>query len=244
MKGIWLAPLSALVLGFAMTATQAEENDEQRAEVDAPDGYLVITEEMWLPVLAQPSLTLERARESFVRRDYDEAADDIAAAAAFLRIEAERVGRPAEEELGQVADRLEDLAERVRDEDVHDLNELGSLAAETNHALAERYHELAEAAEDEGESRHAGYYLRAAAHHLEHAFAWTGHEIDEGSRDAIDAVKDGADDVARGAEWTGDEARDLFSRMGDEVDQARDDIAQYAREREAQDEERAEAEQD
>ena len=216
-----------LLAGLAAMAAQAQqqpqvtvETQRSQQQAQAPQGQIVITEERWMALSEQPELALDAARDSIMRRDFDAAARHLRAAAAFVDTEGERASGKTAESLRNAGRHLTELADRAERDDLRGLSELNQAATEVHRALAAEAHDLAQKAHEARDDRRAGHYLQAAARHLEHGIAWSGHAIERGTADTLDAVRDGAGKLVAGTGWTAAKGGELISGLGQEIERA------------------------
>jgi uncharacterized membrane protein YdfJ with MMPL/SSD domain len=102
--------------------------------------------------------------------------------------------------------------------------QLDQAFAKASHALALTHR--AQAAEDwlHKDYRAAGYQLKAAAHGLESAAAWTGDEAKNAASTVVDGTRAVGDKLVSGAKWTRDEVAKGFESLGNALDRLGHDI--------------------
>jgi hypothetical protein len=205
------------------TARAAEEGSEKTKKTksehaeSAPEGCMIVEEDIWIDFIDEPSEKFHKARQSFLQKDYKEAADEIRKGAAFLRFEAGRATESGKKMLMESVDELEKLAKDVEQGVVTSDKALDHTFARAHHALAMHHH--AKSAEYQAKNQHskAGHALKAAATHLEHGFAWAGHKLESAT---VAVIKDTgliAGKLIEGTGWVSKEVGEIIEKLGVEI---------------------------
>ena len=129
------------------------------------------------------------ARESFLKKDFHDAASEIRSAAAFLDKEEARAAGESKRDLAGSAQDLRRLAETVEKKAVKSEKELDESFARAEYALARQYHAEASESWAKKEASKAGACLKAAAIHLENALTWAGSRMEEKSSKVVREAK-------------------------------------------------------
>lgn len=138
-----------------------------------------------------------KARESFLKKDFNVAASEIRQAAAFLESEEAKAAKEAKPDLRESVQELRTLADRVEKKAVTSEKELDDSFARAEHALARYYHAKASESWAKKEASQAGQYLQAAAAHLENALSSAGRRIEEKSKKVIEEAKEIGEKVGK-----------------------------------------------
>jgi flagellar biosynthesis GTPase FlhF len=160
------------------------------------------------------------ARESFLKKDFHDAASEIRSAAAFLDKEEAKAAGESKRDLAGSAQDLRRLAETVEKKAVKSEKELDESFARAEYALARQYHTEASESWAKKEASQAGVRLKAAAGHLENALAWAGSRMEEKSSKVVRDAKDVAEKMEKGvgvAEFDVDKSLDAVKK---EIDDA------------------------
>ena len=162
----------------------------------------------------------KKARESFLKKDFKDAAADIRKGESFVKQEADRAAGEAKQALTASAQELDKLAEEVQKRAIRTVQELDSIFARTHHALAKYYQQKASESWIKKASTEAGHYLKLAAIHLENALAWAGHRIEGDGAAAIEEAKRIAEKMEKGTSWAASEVIKGIDAIGKEIDEA------------------------
>ena len=160
-----------------------------------------------------------KARENFLKKDYQNAAAEIRQGAAFLKKEAEQATGEGRQALLASAEELGQLADRERKGAVNSVQELERAFARANHALAKSYHGKASESWARKAVSEAGQDLKAAAVHLENALNWAGQHLEAGRVQAIREGKQIGEKMEKGGAWVDSEVRKGIEDIGKEIDE-------------------------
>ena len=142
---------------------------------------------------------LHKARESFLKKDYRDAAAEIRLASTFLNNESTKAAGEAKQDLTSSCQELAVLADRVEKKAVRSEKELDDSFARAEYALARQYHAMASESWAKKEASQAGQYLKTAAAHLENALTSAHHRIEEKSKKVIAQARDVGEKMEKGA---------------------------------------------
>lgn len=98
----------AVTIGVTPVGAGAESTSAK-----APEGHILVDEEVWLVVEDEAEEHFHRAHESFVKKDLKKTAADIRKGAAFLKLEAGRATEEGKKLLEDSSHELTKLAEDV-----------------------------------------------------------------------------------------------------------------------------------
>jgi Do/DeqQ family serine protease len=169
---------------------------------------------------AEVEKQFHKARESFLKKDYQNAAVEIRQGAEFLKKEAEQAAGEGKQALLASAEELEQLADRERKGAVNSTRELEQAFARANHALAKYYQGKASESWARRAFSEAGRDLREATVFLENALGWADYQLEAESRDTIKAAKAIGEKMQQGAGWIESEAGKAIEAMRKEIDEA------------------------
>ncbi len=209
----------SLMVGWAGTGTaQAAAEKKVKTPPKAPEGYVLVEEDIILVLLDETDEHLQKGRESFLKKDAKAAAHEIREAAAFLGLEAARATGDVKKALLAAAHDLARLAEGVERGTVTAVKDLDTVFARVHYALARHHHLKATAAWAKKAAHKAGLDLRAAATHLEHAAAWVGKKGEAGVAEVIKGSRLLAGKLIEGTGWVPVEVGKGLEAMGKEIE--------------------------
>ena len=161
-----------------------------------------------------------KARTSFLKKDFHDAASEIRSAAGFLEKEETRATGEGKQKLAYSAQDLRTLADRVEKKSVKSERELDESFARAENALARQYHEQASESWAKKEAVLAGERLRAAAAQLENTLAWTGGRIEEKSKRVIQEARGLGEKMEKGANVAASDMGKSLDAVKNEIDEA------------------------
>jgi len=199
--------------------TQAIEAAKPATETPkAPEGYVVVKDEVLDAFVESPGEHFHKARQSFLKKNYKAAAEEIRKSVAFMKLEEARADAEGKKLLTASIDELEKLAKDVEQGSVTSAATLNQAFARAHHALAKHHYLRAMEFKTKEAGVQFGHALKASAIHLEHGFAWAGHEMDAAT---VAVVKDAglvAGKLIEGGGWIGKEAGDIIEKIGVEIE--------------------------
>lgn len=160
-----------------------------------------------------------KARESFLKKDFRDAAADIRLAVAYLKDESAKATGDVKQELISSGAELAGLADRVEKKAVRSEKELDDSFARAEHAIARQYHAMASESWVKKEASAAGERLKAAAAHLENALTLTGQWTKEESKKIIQDAKDIGEKMEKGVDVAGSEVSKSLDALNKEMDE-------------------------
>jgi hypothetical protein len=172
------------ILLFLAVASYADQHDRNQAAV-------VLDEDMWIAFYDLPSRRFRAIRTAIISQDHEAAARDLAAAANYISVEAERASAVFQAPLRDVVEQLRQMNEKIDDVT---LQELDLLFGRTHWLLAQHYLEFARRARDARANRNTSLYLWATTHHMERALLWNNVAV---TRDVQATLEDLRDVAAR-----------------------------------------------
>lgn len=188
------APLST---GCTGTGESAEPPDDV-AVADPTPGFWNVDEAAWLALRGEPRHLLVDARDAYGAGARDEAARDLDAASAMLRLEARRA---VESHVGQrlrgAAIEVAEAGREAREGALTD-PELGRITARALLAVSEHHRELAGGAVSDGRRALGALHLAESVRQLEHAHVAAGIEVDTRARQELADARSVADRLEAG----------------------------------------------
>ena len=206
-------------------SAQAEELGKEQTKPTAPETPQTwgdVEEDVWIDFVDQPGEKFHKARESFLKKDFKNAAAEIRKGAAFLKLEAARSTKEGKELLMSSVYELKKLAKDVDAGEVTSAKMLDEAFARAHHALARHHHIKATEYHAKGEMSKMGHALKAAATHLEHGLAWSGHKLEAGTVEVLKETGLVAGKLIEGTGW-------VASGVGKAIDEIGKEIAKLGR---------------
>ncbi len=217
MRFITYGLMIALTIAFCTTFAWAQET-KQETTLKAPEGYVLVEEDVLIVFADAPGEHFHKARESFLKKDINSAADEIRKGAAFMKLEAGRGTKESKEELMASVRELEKLANEVKKGTVTSAKELDHSFARAHLALARHHYLKASESWAKKEAKKVGNDLKASTTHLEHALAWSGHELEAAglavTKDAVVVSKK----LVEGTGWMAEETGKAIEAIGKEIE--------------------------
>jgi hypothetical protein len=203
--------LSAMSL-WLVVMTSFVYADEKKM-VDEP---ITVIEEDWIIFSDQPHRSMLDARFHLLQFEEDLAANDTRRAAALLRANASHASSDSKNALLASSKELDKLADDI-EEDATNTAQINKVFGKASLALAKYHTAMTYEAQTANQPQKVGHYLKATASDLEHAAAWTGHEVTKGGAMSIKVVREGAGKLIEGAGWSAEEAGKATKWLGDET---------------------------
>ena len=180
----------------------------------------VVTGAAQTQAVSSPQEQFQKARESFLKGNFNDAAAEMRQAASFLMGESAKAAGEAKQDLIQSAQNLDKLADGVEKKAISSEKDLDESFTRAEYALARYYQSKASEAWASKEVSEAGLYLKAAGVQLEDAFTWAGGRIDEKSKAAIQKAKDLGERMEKGVAAAGSDVVKYFEAVKKEMDDA------------------------
>lgn len=208
-----------IVFVIAMATPEAwAETKKEEASTEVPQGWILVEEDILIVFVDEPGEHFHKAREFFLKKDTKAVAAEIREGAAFLKLEAGRATGDGKKALMASVNELEKLADGVEKGTVTSAKELDDAFARAEYALAEHHYRKAKESWAEKEAKNTGHDLKAAAYHLENAFAWAGHKLEAGTIAVIDGVRLVAGKLIEGVGWVVAEVGKVIDDIGKEIE--------------------------
>jgi len=184
----------------------------------APEGYVVVEEDILTVFVDAPGEHFHKARESFLKKDYKATAEEIRKGEAFMKLQAARATGEGKKVLTESIDELEKLAKDVEQGTVTSAETLNHAFAKAHHALAKHHYLKAMEYKAKGAGTKLGHALKAAAIHLEHGFAWAGQKLEAATAAVIKDTGLVAGKLIEAGGWIGEEAGKIIEKIGVEIE--------------------------
>jgi hypothetical protein len=210
-----LVPVIAVLIALGASAAYGAEAKETPK---APKGYVMVPEEALRALFGDANRHMRIAVDDFGRGDIKDAATEVRAAAAYVKIEAGRTTGDEKKKLDEIATRLDGAAVDLEKGNVKDAGTLKSLFAWANYLLAQHHIVKAREATAENKQDVAAYDLKSAIHYLEGGFSWAGRTVDATTAAAIKDGKALVEKVGKGTKTTKEEFTSIIDRLGKEID--------------------------
>jgi len=211
--GLMIAFMSAI-----FTTGVWAEAEKEKSSTEAPEGYVLVEEDVFVTFVNQPQHHFKRSVEDFVKKDMKASAAEIRKGAAFLKLEASRASADGKRGLMASVHELDKLACDVEKGSVNDVKKLDQAFARACHGLAKHHYLKASEAWVKKEIQKAGHDLEAAAIHLEHGLSWAGHEMEAGIVGLISKARLVGGKLIEGAGWVADDVGKAIKAIGEEIE--------------------------
>ena len=217
--------LSAMAFVLMLTTSHLvlAKTDDPKTAPQAPDGWILVEEDIWLLFPDEPGAQFHQAHETFLKKDFKAAAAHIRKGVGFMKLEAARAAGDGKKALTTSIDALEKLASDVEKGAVKSTNDLGKAFARAHRAVAVHHHLKASEAWAKKETSKTGHALKAAASHLEKALAWSGHKIEAAVVKVMEIGHDVGEKLIQGARWTADEVGKALKDSGEAIERLAED---------------------
>ena len=179
---------------------------------------IVIDEETWVLLLDEPGSHLEKAHESFLKKDFHAAAAEMKKAAAYCLIEAKRATSVGRDGLVAAGHELEKLADDVKNGTVDAIKSVDSVFARAYHALAKHHHLKASEAWTKKDAKEVGHAIHASASYVERGFVAAGHEIDADVHRTLDEARKVSGELISGSGKLGEDVGSAISECGKQTE--------------------------
>lgn len=216
--------IAAVVIGVGPNvcrkSAQAAEPTTAMTPADpdsVPEGWVLVEEDVLTVFVDSPGEHFHKARQSFLKKDYKAAAEEIRKGAAFLKLQAARAAVEGRKGLTVSVGELEKLAEDIEKGTVTSAKTLDNAFARAHHALAKHHYLKALDNKAKKDGRKLGHDLKAAARHLEHGLAWAGHELEAATVRIIMDTGLLAGKLIEGTGWITEEVGKAIDKIGEEI---------------------------
>jgi hypothetical protein len=203
----------AVTIGMTPVGAGAESTPP-----NAPEGYILVEEDVWLLVDDEPEEHFHRAHQAFVKKDLKKAAAHIRKGEAFLKLEAGRATAEGKKLMEESGHELAKLAEGVEHGAITSVKRLDEAFARAHQALAHHHHLKAKESWAKQAAHKVGQDLQAAAEHFDQGLTWTGHKAEAAGAKAIKDTRLLAGKLIKGADWVAAEVGKGIENVGEEIE--------------------------
>jgi hypothetical protein len=200
--------------------TEGDTTAHKAAPLPAPDGFVLVEDDVWFVNLDEPGKLLHQARADYTNTNYIMAATDLREASVYLRIEGRRAGEPGiKDALFSSADDLRALAKDIDRGEYIPSNRFCQTSARVHYNLARANQQAASDAWAKKDTERARQSLNAAMTNLKQGFVWAGHEMEASAVDFSRKVESLCAKMAKTAGWEDKEVEEAVKFVGVEVSQ-------------------------
>jgi len=210
--------MAIVFCGVGLKGCEKKTQAAEPTKPKAPEGYVLVEEDVLLQFVELPGEHFHKARENFLKKDLKGAASEIRKGEAFLRLQAARATAEGKKGLITSIAELEKLANDVEKGTVTSAKTLDRTFAKSHHALAKHHYLKALEYRTKKDTKRAGHSLKAAAVHLEHGFAWSGHELEAGTAKVVRTALDLGGKLIEGTGLMTDEVVKAIDYIGQEIE--------------------------
>lgn len=215
--------VALLAAGVSAQEKKPEVSRYARPEVP-PTGLNQVTaqvpEEILIRFVDEPSHHFGLAHERFLKKDYAQSAAEIRKGAAFVKLEMARSTEEGEKALADAAIRLEKLAENVESGSVKSVDEIDTVLARAEHALAFHHELKAEEYWQANDYLGTGHDLKAASMNLKNSLKYAGGNIDVEMEAVIKDANEIGQKLLEGARLEDERINAALNVLGDKIDEA------------------------
>jgi hypothetical protein len=182
---------------------------------DLATDWLEVDESYWYPYIEEPNRHFRNAREAFLAKDYNKAAQEIRKGEAFVQLEASRASGDVKQSLKSSAQELEKLAVDMTDNRREKSTvEMDQSWGRADRALAQSHQVRAKEDWQKKETAKAGYEMKAAALDLEESADWAGSEAKTGVSAVVRDTRLMAGKLTAGGEYAAGEVDKGIDDLG------------------------------
>jgi len=163
----------------------------------------------------EPDKSMAAAQESLEKGNKDKAAADLEKASKWVKKQADEVGRESSAGMKTAGEELEKLGEGVKNGTVKSGDEMKKAFAKVDHEIASCWHKSAEDSKKAGKDSTAD--LKKAGAALESSAKWSGHQLSEGTKDSVKAVKKAGKATGEGTKAAAKDVDKWFKDIGDGI---------------------------
>ena len=160
----------------------------------------------------EPDRSMAAAHDSFVKGDKHRAAANLEKASRWVKKQADEVGKASSAGMKDAGEELEKLGEGVKKGTVKSGDEMKKTFAKVDHEIASCWHKTAEDTKNAGRDSTAD--LKKAGEALEGSAKWSGHQLSEGARDSVRAVKKAGKATGEGSQAAAKDVDRWFKGIG------------------------------
>lgn len=209
--------MAVLLAGVGIAGLQMKIEAAQPTPPQAPDGYVMVQEDVLYVLADAPGEHFHKARQSFLKKDFKTSAEEIRKSAAFLKLQAARATEEGKKGLDDSIAGLETLADDVEKGTVTSAKTLDQAFARAHQRLARHHYLKAAEYKAKKDTKRVGHELKAATLHLENGLAWSGHETEAGMAAVLRGTADLAGKLVKGTGGLTEDAGKGIDAVGGEI---------------------------
>lgn len=184
----------------------------------APEGYLLVDEEMWSQLMDEAGRHLDRARDAYLHGHSRTTAQELRKAAIMMRIDAAHGEDRADIAMLKAAHELEHLSQRLQNpQSTENIDDIDAVSARALTALADHEFLKADSAWRDGHGKRSGRYLRSAADNLERAGFRARVAVSSATSDAVRDARILSTRLIDGTSFVMDEVGSGLSAFGHQI---------------------------
>jgi len=219
----WLVAIAATIgitpaLVAQSPAPAAQSAAAASAAADTTHVPVILYEEDIVAWVNEPDEHLRLARAALADHDASRAAGELAAAAAFVRVQAATAQGVDKADLTEAGHDLDRTVAGIREGKIRTPRELDRALQRTDRALARHHFARAQAAWDHKEAAKAGRELRGAARYTERLADDAGHGVERGTATVVHDTRRLSSRLIHGAGWTSGEVGKGFDALKRAID--------------------------
>ena len=165
---------------------------------------------------SEPDKSMEAAHEAFINGEKDKAAADIEKAADWVKKQGDRVGEDSKAGMKKAGEELDKLGEGVKKGSVKSGDEMKKTFAKVDHQIATCWHKTA--AESKKAGKDSTTDLRKAGAALQNSAKWSGHQLSEGARSTVAALRRAGKATGEGTKAGAEQADKWFKSIGQGIE--------------------------
>lgn len=212
---VWIMTL--LLSGVTWAKEVDDPIEWDGIDIEVPEGYVLVEEYVLMFLVEAPGEHFQKANDHFLKKEYEEAAEEIRKGQAYLKLQTGRATKAGRRHLRLAIKALDNLATAVEKGSINSVSRLEKTFAQAHHALA-RHHQLKAEAYDRQHAREKlSHALKASAYHLEKSTKWTGQKAGEGTMGVIKSARFVAGKLVGGVGWISEETGKAVGGLGEEI---------------------------
>lgn len=187
---ILIMALLILSATFVVTSLSAASQKESLKSLMS-DSYFTLQDDTWQKLMEEPALKFQKALDSFLKNDMQEAALNIRQAATIVNVEVTRSEKEMQQKLQTVAAELVALSKDVKRGKVMNTSQLEKSFFKTEKILAIHKFKKAKGYLHGGFFQNTAYALEATARHALYSQLWTEKKLSESNLTKLRQIREG-----------------------------------------------------
>jgi hypothetical protein len=166
---------------------------------------------------SEPDKSMAAAHDSFKKGEKAKAAADIDKATEWVKEQGDKVAEGSKAGMKAAGEDLAKLGDGIKKGTVKSGDEMKKTFAKVDHQIASCWHKTAEDSKKAGKDSTDA--LNKAGVALENSAKWSGHQLSEGTRASVAAVKRAGKATGEGAKSGAEAVDKWFKGIGDGIDE-------------------------